>query len=116
MENNTKLTTQLANALKVIKQLQDENTKLLKTIELSVSTGAVTGGGDSSPRNTCHNHRKKVDYDKTDHQMDPEGYYWLCGYRVPKNHNSMNCDKQKPGHQSGATRANIMGSSRHHHW
>eukprot|EP00957_Ditylum_brightwellii_P132648 10115425-Ditylum_brightwellii.AAC.1 len=98
MENNTKLTSQLVNAMK-----------------LSVSTGAVMGGGDSSPRNTCRNHRKKIDYDKTDHQMDPEGYCWLRGYRVPKNHNSMNCDKQKPGHQLGATRANIMGGSRHHH-
>ena len=28
-ENNTKLTTQLGDAMKVIKQLQDENTKLL---------------------------------------------------------------------------------------
>eukprot|EP00957_Ditylum_brightwellii_P177411 13513297-Ditylum_brightwellii.AAC.1 len=38
-ENNTKLTTQLGDAVKVIKQLKDENMKLLKIIELSVSSG-----------------------------------------------------------------------------
>eukprot|EP00957_Ditylum_brightwellii_P074302 5645559-Ditylum_brightwellii.AAC.1 len=75
MENNTKLTTQLANAMMVIKQLQDENTKLLKIIELSVSTGTGTGGGKLSPRNNYYNNRKTIDYDKTDHQMDSEGYY-----------------------------------------
>eukprot|EP00957_Ditylum_brightwellii_P133772 10200128-Ditylum_brightwellii.AAC.1 len=73
-ENNTKLTTQLADAMKVIKQLQDENTKLLKIIKLSVSSGTGTGGGKPSPRNNCRNNRKLIDYNKTDHQMDPEGY------------------------------------------
>eukprot|EP00957_Ditylum_brightwellii_P027884 2107092-Ditylum_brightwellii.AAC.1 len=97
-ENNTKLTIQLTDVMKVIKQLQDENTKLLKIIKLSVSSGTGTGGGKASPRNNRHSNRKKIDYDNTDHQMDPEGYCWSCGYCVPKNHNSMNCDKQKPGH------------------
>eukprot|EP00957_Ditylum_brightwellii_P074596 5668330-Ditylum_brightwellii.AAC.1 len=40
--NNTKLITQLANAMKVIKQLQDGNTKLLRIIKLSVSPGTGT--------------------------------------------------------------------------
>eukprot|EP00957_Ditylum_brightwellii_P124410 9482180-Ditylum_brightwellii.AAC.1 len=41
--------------------------------------------------------------------MEPDGYCWSCGYCVPKNHNSLNCDKKKSGHQFGATHANIMG-------
>eukprot|EP00957_Ditylum_brightwellii_P190647 14513623-Ditylum_brightwellii.AAC.1 len=87
-ENNTKLTTQLGDAMKVIKQLQDENTKLLKIIELSVSSRTGTGGGKTTPQNNRNkNNRKLIDYDKTDHQMDPEGYCWSCKYRVPKNHN-----------------------------
>eukprot|EP00957_Ditylum_brightwellii_P162459 12370969-Ditylum_brightwellii.AAC.1 len=61
--------------MKVIKQLQDENTKLLKIIELSVSSGTGTGGSKMTPRNNRNkNNRKSIDYDKTDHQMDPEGY------------------------------------------
>eukprot|EP00957_Ditylum_brightwellii_P158032 12029722-Ditylum_brightwellii.AAC.1 len=87
IENNTKLTTQLSDAMKVIKQLQDENTKLLRIIELSVSPGTGTGGGKPSPRNNLRNNRKTIDYNKTDHQMDPEEYCWSCGYRVQKNHN-----------------------------
>eukprot|EP00957_Ditylum_brightwellii_P063949 4851383-Ditylum_brightwellii.AAC.1 len=59
-ENNTKLTTQLANAMKVIKQLQDENTKLLRIIKLSVSPGTGTGEGKLSPRNNCRNNRSAV--------------------------------------------------------
>eukprot|EP00957_Ditylum_brightwellii_P059703 4532757-Ditylum_brightwellii.AAC.1 len=102
--------------MKVIKQLQDENTKLLKIIKLSVSSGNGTSGGKPSPRNSHCNNRKLIDYNKTDHQMDPEGYCWSCGYQVQKNHNSMKCDKQKPGHQLGATRANIMGGNKYHHW
>eukprot|EP00957_Ditylum_brightwellii_P011588 875812-Ditylum_brightwellii.AAC.1 len=75
--NNPKLTTQLGDVMKVIKQLQDESTKMLKIIELSVSSGTETGGGKLSPRNNCNkNNRKSIDYNKTDHQMDPEGY---CG-------------------------------------
>eukprot|EP00957_Ditylum_brightwellii_P163615 12457529-Ditylum_brightwellii.AAC.1 len=70
------------------------------------------GGGKPSPRNNHNkNNRKLIDYDKTDHQIDPEGYCWSCGYCIPKNHNSMNCDKQTPGHQLGATWANIMGGN-----
>eukprot|EP00957_Ditylum_brightwellii_P091590 6973601-Ditylum_brightwellii.AAC.1 len=74
------------------------------------------GGGKPSPRNNRRNNRKSIDYNKTDHQMDPEGYCRSCGYCVPKNHNSMNCDKQNPGHQLGATQANIMGGNKYHHW
>eukprot|EP00957_Ditylum_brightwellii_P076832 5839713-Ditylum_brightwellii.AAC.1 len=43
-KNNTKLLTKLGDAMKVIKQLQDEDTKLLKIIELSVSSGTGMGG------------------------------------------------------------------------
>eukprot|EP00957_Ditylum_brightwellii_P094427 7190258-Ditylum_brightwellii.AAC.1 len=60
--------------MKVIKQLQDENTNLLKIIELSVSSGTGVGGGKPSPRNNRNKNKKVIDYDKTDHQMDPEGY------------------------------------------
>eukprot|EP00957_Ditylum_brightwellii_P182505 13902636-Ditylum_brightwellii.AAC.1 len=116
-KNNTKLTTQLCDVMKVIKQLQDENTKLLKIIELSVSSGTGTGGGKLLPWSNCiKSNRKSIDYDKTDHQIDPEGYCWSCEYHVQKNHNSMNCDKQKTGHQLGATWANIIGGNKYHHW
>eukprot|EP00957_Ditylum_brightwellii_P099959 7617536-Ditylum_brightwellii.AAC.1 len=75
------------------------------------------GGGKTTPRNNRNkNNRNSIDYNKTDHQMDPEGYCWSCRYHVPKNHNSMNCDKHKPGHQLGATWANIMGRNKYHHW
>eukprot|EP00957_Ditylum_brightwellii_P099960 7617537-Ditylum_brightwellii.AAC.1 len=75
------------------------------------------GGGKPSPRNNCNkNNRKSIDYNKTYHQMDPEGYCWSCGYHVPKNHNSINCVKQKPGNQLEATRANIMDGNKYHHW
>eukprot|EP00957_Ditylum_brightwellii_P015470 1164339-Ditylum_brightwellii.AAC.1 len=43
-ENNAKLTAQLGDVMKVIKQLQDENKKLLKIIELSVISGTGMGG------------------------------------------------------------------------
>eukprot|EP00957_Ditylum_brightwellii_P091685 6981555-Ditylum_brightwellii.AAC.1 len=75
------------------------------------------GGGNKSPRNNRNkNNKKSIDYNKTDHQMDPEGYCWSCGYRVSKNDNSMNYDKQKNGYQLGATRANIMGGNKYHRW
>eukprot|EP00957_Ditylum_brightwellii_P034012 2575837-Ditylum_brightwellii.AAC.1 len=61
------------------------------------------GGGKLSPRNNRNKNNKLIAYKKTDHQMDPEGYCWSCRHRVPKNHDSMNCDKQKSGHQLGAT-------------
>eukprot|EP00957_Ditylum_brightwellii_P011812 890792-Ditylum_brightwellii.AAC.1 len=65
-------------------------------IEASVAGSKLHGGGKKG--------KLRLDYDKTDHLMEKEGYCWSCGFRVPKNHNSMNCDKQKPGHQLGATR------------
>eukprot|EP00957_Ditylum_brightwellii_P024636 1861488-Ditylum_brightwellii.AAC.1 len=73
--------------------------KLLKIVEVSACAGAGTaivplGGGTSSGKNHCN--RKKTDYEKTDHLMDPTGYCWSYGYCVPKNHNSLNCDKKKP--------------------
>eukprot|EP00957_Ditylum_brightwellii_P204742 15340656-Ditylum_brightwellii.AAC.1 len=119
-DTNTKLTQQLANAMKIIAQLQDENAKLLKIVEVSACacTGTVivpAGRGTSSGKN-CFNW-KKTDYKKTDHIVDPVSYCWSCGYHIPKNHNSLNCNKKKPDHQLGAMCANTMGgSTSFHQW
>eukprot|EP00957_Ditylum_brightwellii_P129452 9875102-Ditylum_brightwellii.AAC.1 len=81
-------------------------------MEVSACAGAgtaiVPAGRSTSSGKNCHNW-KRTDYEKTDHLMDPAGYCWSCGYRVPKNHNSLNCDKKKPGHQLGAMCTNTMG-------
>eukprot|EP00957_Ditylum_brightwellii_P165989 12637723-Ditylum_brightwellii.AAC.1 len=59
----------------VIKQLQDENAKLLKIVEVSACAGAAAGpvpnGGGTSPGKNHHN-QKRTDYEKTDHLMYPE--------------------------------------------
>ena len=106
--NNTKLTVQLAEAMNLLKKAQEDNSKLLRIIEAS-----VTG---TNPQSGARKGKRRENFEKTDHLMEPEGYCWSCGYRVPKNHNSMNCDKQKRGHQLGATRANIMGGNKLNHW
>eukprot|EP00957_Ditylum_brightwellii_P091697 6982122-Ditylum_brightwellii.AAC.1 len=94
--------------------VQEEKSRLLKIIELSItigrSTAAITPPSGKSRRN-----QQKINYDATDALMEPEGYCWSCGYHVPKNHSSLNCNEQKPGHQLGAMRTNIMGSSKAHH-
>jgi hypothetical protein len=106
---NTTLAQQLTEAMKLLKKAQEENNMLVKIIE--------DAGIKHQMRGNNKNKRKgKIDYQKTDHLMDPEGYCWSCGFRVPKNHNSMNCEKKKTGHQVGATRANTMGGSNNHHW
>eukprot|EP00957_Ditylum_brightwellii_P123786 9436156-Ditylum_brightwellii.AAC.1 len=56
---------------------------------------AATGGGGYR---RGKGKTQREEYKKRDHLMEPEGYFWSCGYRVPKNHSSMNCDKQKLGH------------------
>ena len=106
---NAKLAQQLTEAMKLLKKAQEENNVLLKIIQ----GAGLTQQGWSQSKNKK---RGKIDYEKTDHLMDPEGYCWSCGYRVSKTHNSMTCEKKKPGHQVGATRANIMGGSKNHHW
>eukprot|EP00957_Ditylum_brightwellii_P132321 10089978-Ditylum_brightwellii.AAC.1 len=45
--------------------------------------------------------------------MEPVGSCWSCGYCVPKKHSSLNCDKQKAGHQLGATRAKLWEEASH---
>eukprot|EP00957_Ditylum_brightwellii_P150556 11464494-Ditylum_brightwellii.AAC.1 len=56
---NPKLIQQLANAMMVIKQLQDKNAKLLKMVEVSACTDAATGpvpnGRGTSPDKNRHN-------------------------------------------------------------
>eukprot|EP00957_Ditylum_brightwellii_P084814 6449363-Ditylum_brightwellii.AAC.1 len=54
----SKLTQQMADAMKVITQLQDENVKLLKIVEVSacagVGAGTVPAGRGTSPgKNHC---------------------------------------------------------------
>eukprot|EP00957_Ditylum_brightwellii_P121387 9257452-Ditylum_brightwellii.AAC.1 len=115
---NKKLTEQLKEAHSLIKRLQDENATLFRIIETIVtgkaSTSPTTPRPPASPRK---NHRKgKIDYKKMDHLMEPAGYYWSCGFRVPKNHTSLNCDNQKLGHQLGAPMENTTNGSRAHHW
>ena len=49
------------------------------------------------------------------HKKDKEGYCWTHGYLVDPAHHSGNCraERQNPGHQSTATRANNMGGSQY---
>eukprot|EP00957_Ditylum_brightwellii_P194672 14829096-Ditylum_brightwellii.AAC.1 len=94
--------------MNLLKKAQEDNSKLLRIIKASV-TGTKPPGGSRKGK-------RRENFEKTDHLMEPEGYCWSCGYRVPKNHNSINCDKQKPGHQLGAMRANIMGGNCINHW
>eukprot|EP00957_Ditylum_brightwellii_P127011 9682790-Ditylum_brightwellii.AAC.1 len=100
VSKNTKLTKQIKEAMVLLKKSQEENTMLLKIIELSVTSchiNEVTPPGNPNAQN--HRNRKKIDYDTTDSLMEPKGHCWSCGYRVPKNHPSLNCNKQKPRHQ-----------------
>eukprot|EP00957_Ditylum_brightwellii_P069838 5303813-Ditylum_brightwellii.AAC.1 len=82
--------------MNLLKKAQEDTSKLLRTIKASV-TGTKPQGG-------ARKGKRRESFEKTDHLMEPEGYCWSCGYRVTKNHNSMNCDKQKLGHQFGETR------------
>eukprot|EP00957_Ditylum_brightwellii_P069070 5243232-Ditylum_brightwellii.AAC.1 len=68
--------------MNLLKKAQEDNSKLLKIIEASV-TGTKPQGG-------VRKGKRRIDFEKTDHLMDPTGYCWSCGHRVPKNHNSMN--------------------------
>jgi hypothetical protein len=49
------------------------------------------------------------------HKKDKGGYCWTHGYLVDPAHHSGNCraERQNPGHQSTATRANNMGGSQY---
>eukprot|EP00957_Ditylum_brightwellii_P011193 847676-Ditylum_brightwellii.AAC.1 len=118
IETNKKLTEQLKDAHSLIKKLQDENATLLRIIETIVTgktpTFPTTPRPPTSPRK--NHRRRKIDYKKTDHLMEPIDYCWSCGFQVPKNHTTLNCDNQKPGHQLGTTRENMMNGSRAHHW
>ena len=38
-------------------------------------------------------------------------YCWTHGYNIAANHTSATCRRQAPGHQTAATRENIMGGS-----
>eukprot|EP00957_Ditylum_brightwellii_P026071 1971178-Ditylum_brightwellii.AAC.1 len=117
-EANKKLTEQLKDAHSLIKKLQDENATLLRIIKTNITGKAPTS--PTTPRSLTspgkNRRRGKIDYEKTDHFMEPAGYCWSCGFQVPKNHTSLNCDSQKPGHQLGTTRENMMNGSRTHHW
>ena len=42
--------------------------------------------------------------------LDPDGYCWSHGYHVSRGHNGESCYNTLPGHQSAATRADLMGS------
>ena len=44
-------------------------------------------------------------------KFDPNGYCWTHGYKVTYDHNSGTCTAKKPGHKDSATRANPMGGS-----
>ena len=43
------------------------------------------------------------------HIWDKGHYFWPHGFLVRAEHTSATCNKQKEGHQVGATRGNIMG-------
>ena len=43
--------------------------------------------------------------------LDPDGYCWSHGYNVSRGHNGASCYNTLPGHQSAATRADLMGGS-----
>ena len=43
--------------------------------------------------------------------LDPTGYCWTHGFRVTKRHSSQTCSIPAAGHQSMATRKNILGGS-----
>eukprot|EP00957_Ditylum_brightwellii_P075472 5736719-Ditylum_brightwellii.AAC.1 len=112
VEELVKTNSKLAKQLKAV---QEENSRLLKIMELSVTQGMSTAAPPpAAGRNWCN--RQKINYEAIDALMEPEGYCWSCGYRVPKNHASLNCNKQKAGHQLGTMCANIMGGSESHHW
>jgi hypothetical protein len=38
-----------------------------------------------------------------------DNYYWSHGYKLARNHTSMNCLHPKPGHKKEATKSNNMG-------
>ena len=43
--------------------------------------------------------------------LDPDGYFWSHGYNAIRGHNGASCYNTLPGHQSAATRADLMGVS-----
>ena len=43
--------------------------------------------------------------------LDPDGYCWSHGYNVSRGHNGASCYNALPGHQSAATRADMMVGS-----
>eukprot|EP00957_Ditylum_brightwellii_P069326 5262874-Ditylum_brightwellii.AAC.1 len=69
--NNKKLVDQVTEAMNLLKKAQDDNTKLLKIIEASVTNGNATALGGSGYR--CGKGKnQKEEYKKTDHLMEPE--------------------------------------------
>ena len=42
-------------------------------------------------------------------RLEKDGYCWSHGYKITKVHNSRNCENQKSGHMTAATRSDTMG-------
>eukprot|EP00957_Ditylum_brightwellii_P182712 13917177-Ditylum_brightwellii.AAC.1 len=61
-----------------LKAVQEENSRLLKIIELIVTTGCSTAA-ITSPSGENWRNRQKINYEATDALMKPEGYCWSCG-------------------------------------
>eukprot|EP00957_Ditylum_brightwellii_P156289 11895458-Ditylum_brightwellii.AAC.1 len=80
--SNAKLVEQLAKVMNLLKKAQEDNSKLLKIIEASVT--------ETKPQGGVRKDKRRIGFEKTDHLTDPAGYCWSCRFRVPKNHNSMN--------------------------
>eukprot|EP00957_Ditylum_brightwellii_P075818 5763157-Ditylum_brightwellii.AAC.1 len=63
-DSNIKLAEQLAKAMNLLKKAQEDNSKLLKIIEVSVAGSKLHGGGKKG--------KGRTDYAKTDHLMEPQ--------------------------------------------
>ena len=84
-ETNQKLVQQMAEAVKSLKVLMENDVKREH---------------ERCERAKAYNAR-----------FDPNGYCWSHGYKVTCDHNSTTCTAKKPGHKDNATRTNTMGGS-----